>query len=155
MTMPCIRLCGCLGHLIVIKVPFRYLLWAMCDDVQLCNRCVREFLILAQTWFAFSLPSKTGCDTRHRPNKIARPLGRKGRLIWQGAIYLQLPRGRQKGTSSKYLFLLLFWAMCDDVQLCNHCVRKFLILARIWFAFGLPSKTGCDTNPGASHMFTK
>jgi hypothetical protein len=35
--------------------------------------------------------------------------------------------------------------MCDDVQLCNHCVRGFLILARTWFAFGLPSKTGCDS----------
>jgi hypothetical protein len=34
--------------------------------------------------------------------------------------------------------------MCDDVQLCNHCVREFLILARTWFTFGLPSKTGCD-----------
>jgi hypothetical protein len=34
----------------------------MCDDVQLYNRCVREFLILARTWFAFGLPSKTGCD---------------------------------------------------------------------------------------------
>jgi hypothetical protein len=34
----------------------------MCDDVQLCNRYVREFLILAHTWFAFSLPSKNGCD---------------------------------------------------------------------------------------------
>jgi hypothetical protein len=44
------------------KVPFRYLLWALCDDVQLCNRCVREFLILARTWFTFGLPSKTGCD---------------------------------------------------------------------------------------------
>jgi hypothetical protein len=60
--MLCIRLCGCLGHLIVIKVPLRYLLGAMCDDVQLCNRCVCEFLILARTWFAFDLPSKTGCD---------------------------------------------------------------------------------------------
>jgi hypothetical protein len=30
----------------------------------LCNRCVREFLILARTWFAFGLPSKTGCDRR-------------------------------------------------------------------------------------------
>jgi hypothetical protein len=29
----------------------------------LCNRCVREFLILPCTWFAFGLPSKTGCDT--------------------------------------------------------------------------------------------
>jgi hypothetical protein len=28
----------------------------------LCNRRVREFLILARTWFAFGLPSKTGCD---------------------------------------------------------------------------------------------
>jgi hypothetical protein len=63
MTMICNRLCGCLGHLIVIKVPFHYLLWAMCDDVQLCNYCVREFMILAHTWFAFGLPSKTGCDS--------------------------------------------------------------------------------------------
>jgi hypothetical protein len=45
------------------KVPFRYLLWALCDDVQLCNRCVREFLILTHTWFALDLPSKTGCDS--------------------------------------------------------------------------------------------
>jgi hypothetical protein len=28
----------------------------------LCNRRVREFLILARTGFAFGLPSKTGCD---------------------------------------------------------------------------------------------
>jgi hypothetical protein len=28
----------------------------------LCNRRVREFLILARTWFAFGLPSKSGCD---------------------------------------------------------------------------------------------
>jgi hypothetical protein len=28
----------------------------------LCNRCVREFLILAHKWFAFDLPSKNGCD---------------------------------------------------------------------------------------------
>jgi hypothetical protein len=35
-------------------------------------------------------------------------------------------------------------ALCDDIQLCNHCVREFLIVARKWFTFGLPSKTGCD-----------
>jgi hypothetical protein len=35
----------------------------MCDDVQLCNHHVREFLILAHTRFTFNLPSKTGCDT--------------------------------------------------------------------------------------------
>jgi hypothetical protein len=34
--------------------------------------------------------------------------------------------------------------MCDDVQLCNRYVRKFLILPRTWFTSGLPSKTGCD-----------
>jgi hypothetical protein len=28
----------------------------------LCNRRVREFWILARTWFASGLPSKTGCD---------------------------------------------------------------------------------------------
>jgi hypothetical protein len=33
-------------------------------------------------------------------------------------------------------------------MLCNCCVRELLILARTWFAFGLPSKTGCDTAPG-------
>jgi hypothetical protein len=32
-------------------------------------------------------------------------------------------------------------------MLCNCCVRELLILARTWFAFGLPSKTGCDTYP--------
>jgi hypothetical protein len=47
------------------KVPFRYLFRALCYDVQLCNHCVREFLILARTWFAFGLPSKTGCDILH------------------------------------------------------------------------------------------
>jgi hypothetical protein len=26
----------------------------------------------------------------------------------------------------------------------NCCVRELLILARTWFAFGLPCKTGCD-----------
>jgi hypothetical protein len=29
----------------------------------LCNRCVRELLILARTWFAFGLPFKIGCDS--------------------------------------------------------------------------------------------
>jgi hypothetical protein len=37
--------------------------------------------------------------------------------------------------------------MCDDVQLCNCCVRELLILARTWFAFDLPSKTRCDRSP--------
>ena len=29
-------------------------------------------------------------------------------------------------------------------MLCNCCVRELLILARTWFAFGLPFKTECD-----------
>jgi hypothetical protein len=29
-------------------------------------------------------------------------------------------------------------------HLCNRCVLEFLILTRTWFAFGFPSKTGCD-----------
>jgi hypothetical protein len=29
----------------------------------LCNRCVREFLIMERTWFAFCLPSKSGVTT--------------------------------------------------------------------------------------------
>jgi hypothetical protein len=33
----------------------------------LCNCCVRELLILARTWFAFGLPSKTGCDSYYDP----------------------------------------------------------------------------------------
>jgi hypothetical protein len=31
----------------------------------LCNRCVRELLILARTWFAFGLPSKPGVTELH------------------------------------------------------------------------------------------
>jgi hypothetical protein len=32
-------------------------------------------------------------------------------------------------------------------HLCNHCVRELLILARTWFAFGLPSKPGVTVTP--------
>jgi hypothetical protein len=47
-----------------LLLPFYVIIWALCDDVQLCNYCVRELLILARTWFAFGLPSKTGCDKK-------------------------------------------------------------------------------------------
>jgi hypothetical protein len=30
-------------------------------------------------------------------------------------------------------------------HLCNRCVCEFLILARTWFTFGLPSKPGVTT----------
>jgi hypothetical protein len=42
--------------------------------------------------------------------------------------------------------------MCDDVQLCNRRVHEFMILARTWFVFGLPSKIGCDTGSNQSGL---
>jgi hypothetical protein len=42
-------------------------------------------------------------------------------------------------------FLILFEHCVMMSMLCNCYVRELLILARTWFAFGLPSKTGCDT----------
>jgi hypothetical protein len=44
--------------------------------------------------------------------------------------------------------------MCDDDQICNHCVREFLILARTWFAFGLPSKTVTPGSGGKTECIT-
>jgi hypothetical protein len=41
-------------------------------------------------------------------------------------------------------FLILFEHCVMMSMLCNCCVRELLILARTWFAFCLPSKTGCD-----------
>jgi hypothetical protein len=48
----------------------------------LCNCCVREFLILAPTWFAFCLPSKTGCDKqRGKGDEGERARGER-EIIW-------------------------------------------------------------------------
>jgi hypothetical protein len=44
------------------------------------------------------------------------------------------------------LLYAIIWALCDNVQLCNHYVREFLILARTCLAFDLPSKSS-DTSP--------
>jgi hypothetical protein len=42
-------------------------------------------------------------------------------------------------------YSLLYSKHCAMMShLCNNCVHEFLILARTWFAFGLPSKTRCD-----------
>jgi hypothetical protein len=45
-------------------------------------------------------------------------------------------------------FLILFEHCVMMSMLCNCCVRELLILAHTWFAFGLPSETGCDNNYG-------
>jgi hypothetical protein len=63
----------------------------MCDDVQLCNRYVCEFLILAHTWFAFGLPSKTGCG-------ISRPSRRCSVEVDLGAIAARSAPGRWAST---------------------------------------------------------
>jgi hypothetical protein len=55
----------------------------LCDDVQLCNRCVREFLILARTWFAFGLPSKTGCDNGSTTKSAKNTTPFKRILTWE------------------------------------------------------------------------
>jgi hypothetical protein len=49
--------------------------------------------------------------------------------------------------------LILFEHCVMMSMLCNCCVRELLILARTWFAFGLPSKTGCDRfGPPRTHV---
>jgi hypothetical protein len=50
-------------------------------------------------------------------------------------------------------FLILFEHCVMMSMLCNCCVRELLILTRTWFAFGLPSKTGCDIG-GIKAMLT-
>jgi hypothetical protein len=69
----------------------------MCDDVQLCNRYVLEFLILECTWFAFDLPSKTGCDNDLYPQgtripKFTKILGDQSRSAHEqlGQFLVQL-----------------------------------------------------------------
>jgi hypothetical protein len=57
----------------------------------LCNRCVRELLILARTWFTFGLPSKPGVTaatavgvaTMQEPAAVVGPVrdGESARLI--------------------------------------------------------------------------
>jgi hypothetical protein len=65
----------------------------MCDDVQLCNRCVPEFLILARTWFTFGLPSKTGCDIRPQVASSGAPLPHLSCLGWPS---IEVPFSRRR-----------------------------------------------------------
>jgi hypothetical protein len=52
-------------------------------------------------------------------------------------------------------FLILFEHYVMMSMLCNCCVREFLILARTWFTFGLPSKIGCDTSSQQKRALSK
>jgi hypothetical protein len=55
----------------------------------LCNRCVRELLVLTRTWFAFGLPSKQGVTLwdLFRPSQPSR--GRV--LVHHGCIQNHVP----------------------------------------------------------------
>jgi hypothetical protein len=49
---------------------------------------------------------------------------------------------------NKVLFTsAIIWALCDDVQLCNCCVREFFIMARTWFTLGYLLKPGVTPVP--------
>jgi hypothetical protein len=66
----------------------------MCDDVQLCNCCVREFLILARTWFAFGLPFKTECDSgrgERRGDGVASTHRRQGLMLRRAGRHAKIP----------------------------------------------------------------
>jgi hypothetical protein len=71
----------------------------MCDDVQLCNLCVREFLILARTWFAFGLSSKTGCDSIRVREVESYPRWRSPSLSTPS------PKDSKEGVDGRFLFL--------------------------------------------------
>jgi hypothetical protein len=124
------------------KVHFHYLLWAMCDDVQLCNRCVREFLILVRTWFAFGLPSKTGCDSKSSRSSLPRkastlclqPLGAawlvtgrpwmlRPRIFWQpSSVTVISPQGRWNVWVSGRHLLEHKWIKIQKYEKrCNDC----------------------------------
>jgi hypothetical protein len=62
----------------------------------LCNCCVRELLILARTWFAFVLPSKTGCDRSVPLGRRAVTKSRQGRTAPLSQV-----RGRRPASPSR------------------------------------------------------
>jgi hypothetical protein len=99
----------------------------MCDDVQLCNRCVREFLILARTWFAFGLPSKTGCDTQMELTQhVHKPLTTyKGEWPAHGAREKMDTSVSSPSKSSSIPFFFFFY---------------FLISVFLFFRFSIPTR---------------
>jgi hypothetical protein len=68
----------------------------------LCNQCVREFLILAHTWFTFGLPSKPGVIGSSEG--VARMASaRRGRVrAWQGEGEGELIRRGRKDWADFY-----------------------------------------------------
>jgi hypothetical protein len=67
-------------------------------------------------------------------------------------IYLNFQIKVQMHTSKTQhemqIYFMFIYSFIYFAQLCNNCVREFLILTHKWFAFGLPSKIGCDMDRG-------
>jgi hypothetical protein len=73
----------------------------------LCNRCVHEFLILAHTWFALGLPSKTGCD-RLWGFRTARP------LVLEDAAARQVCKMRRRGGPARRWWPATRWRSATE-----------------------------------------
>jgi hypothetical protein len=72
----------------------------MCDDFQLCNHYVREFLILARTWFTFGLPYKMRCDTNPSPRQASLRDGVADQVLVEQVCEAELPCSTKLPTKS-------------------------------------------------------
>jgi hypothetical protein len=58
----------------------------------LCNRCVRELLILARTWFAFGLPSKSGVTKKMLVSSTAKQTNASTSVVHIEALHTLMER---------------------------------------------------------------
>jgi hypothetical protein len=109
----------------------------------LCNCCVRELLILARTWFAFGLPSKTGCDSELQ--KTWMPLKEV-----VGGIYILQP------LPSHWMFLLSMGTPDSPVvHRTGHCSLSGACHVSMSLGFGVvdcwsPLSCSCTGQSGAT-----
>jgi hypothetical protein len=102
-----------------------------------------------KSWRMISRSFKTMMSSRHRLAANPQSAACEGRVLlrfiftlWSMFKTLWMSRTSWCNQTNTFFYIII-WALCDDVQLCNCCVRELLILARTWFAFGLPFKTEC------------
>jgi hypothetical protein len=135
----------------------------LCDDVQLCNRCVREFLILAHTWFAFGLPSKTRCDTKalttvekHPTKKSTRQIKNRKIQKKQQNFFLNYRNNSPTttvGTLNQGYPLLQYG---DDIPVQLPLVAwQTTLCPATWTALGSPLKGKCALGPFLSILVIK
>jgi hypothetical protein len=105
----------------------------------LCNRCVRELLILARTWFAFSLPSKPGVTQKKEAQRRVQHVGVQGPFI-----------------KSKWSHIPITFSQ-EDLQLKDYphndamvisCVIKWFLVHNVLVETG--SAADCNT-PGSTN----